>query len=74
MAYAERRFDFAEHKYEFIDGDGTIVECHDDDEIAARHWIIIFKDGCTVEFVTDLDDTDSRCWRWTHRREHGKKA
>lgn len=74
VALSAERFDFAEHTYEFIDGDKTIVECHEDDELAAKHWIIIFADGCTVEFVTDLDDTDSRCWRWTHRRVHGKKA
>ncbi len=73
MAYAER-FDFMEHQYEFIIGDGVITECQIDDEEPVKHWIIIFKDGCTVEFLTDLDDSKARCWRWVNKRVHGKKT
>ena len=72
-AYAER-FDFENHALEFIDGHGVIVESHQDREQPVKHWIIIFKDGCTVEFLTDLDDTDARCWRWVTKRQHGRKT
>ena len=69
-----KRFDFKEHKMEFVTGDDTIVEFHLDREQPVKHWIIIFKDGCTVEFLTDLDDTGARCWRWVERAIHGRQV
>ncbi len=67
------RFDFLDHKTDFIEGKSTISNCYDGEQ-PVKHWTIVFDDGCIVKFITNLDDSKSRCWRWDHRIVHGKKA
>ncbi len=67
------RFDFREHKMDFIEG-RAITNCAYDGEQPVKHWTITFDDKCQVKFITNLDDTMSRCWRWSHRIIHGKQA
>ncbi len=67
------RFDFREHKLDFIEGK-SIINCVYDGEQPVKHWTITFDDDCEVKFITNLDDTMSRCWRWSNRIIHGKQA
>ncbi len=69
-----KRFDFAEHTQEFIEGKELNIKCLLDEGEPVKHWIIHFKDGCTVRFITDLDDSHSRCWRWDNHKGHGKQV
>ena len=69
----QKRFDFKEHTLDFMSGDVFTIKCMKDKIEPVKHWIIIFNDGCTVEFLTDIDDTNSRCWRWVDRAIHGRQ-
>lgn len=77
-AYAEpiksKRFDFKEHTQEFITGDVLNIKCMLDENEPVKHWIIQFKDGCVVKFITDLNDSHSRCWRWDEHKGHGRRV
>ncbi len=77
-AYADtnksKRFDFKEHTQEFIEGKALNIKCLLDENEPVKHWVIQFKDGCAVKFITDLDDNHSRCWRWDIRKGHGKQV
>ena len=68
------RFDFKEHTQEFIEGKALNIKCLLDEGEPVKHWVIQFKDGCTVKFITDLNDSHSRCWRWDIRKGHGRQV
>ncbi len=66
-----QQLNFGWHKTEFINGDCKI-ETKDFKKEKVTLWTIEFKDGCLAGFMSDLNGSHQRNFRWITKIEHGR--
>ncbi len=69
--YGDKQLNFGWHKTEFIDGDCKI-ETKDFEKEKVTLWTVKFKDGCLAGFMSDLNGSHQRNFRWITKIKHGR--
>jgi hypothetical protein len=71
IAYGEKRFDFEWHETDFFN-QNCKIEVEDNVPNNISLWTVTFKDSCQVQWLSNLNGSQSRDYYWTFRSKHGK--